>query len=266
MSSTTVPFWFENPNILFHPQYWYEFFPTGNAMSYAQQLNAISRLVVVLTLFFFLATHSVRSLVFGAITLAAIVLVYVLHGRKEGFVDAPAGSNLVDLEDSTDPIDYGRADAAFESDRTTRNSAALASLAEQGKPMPDTSKVFDVPTSTNPFSNVLVTDYTGNPHKKPAPPSYNKNIQKTIMANAKKMVEEANPDQPDIADKLFKDLGEQFVFEQSLRPFHSTSNTTIPNDQEAFADFCYGSMISCKEGNQFACARNMAARVGQVDA
>jgi hypothetical protein len=33
---------------------------------------------------------------------------------------------------------------------------------------------------------------------------------------------------------------------------------TIPNDQGAFAEFCYGSMISCKEGNNFACARNMS--------
>ena len=58
--------------------------------------------------------------------------------------------------------------------------------------------------------------------------------------------------------KLFKDLGDQYIFEQSLRPFNSTSSTTIPNDQGAFADFCYGSMVSCKEGNMFACARNLA--------
>ena len=55
-----------------------------------------------------------------------------------------------------------------------------------------------------------------------------------------------------------KDLGEQFVFEQSLRPFHSNPSTTIPNDQQGFAEFCYGSMVSCKEGNMFACARNLA--------
>jgi hypothetical protein len=48
------------------------------------------------------------------------------------------------------------------------------------------------------------------------------------------------------------------MFEQSLMPFNSNPNTTIPNDQQAFAEFCYGSMISCKEGNQFACARNLS--------
>ena len=50
-------------------------------------------------------------------------------------------------------------------------------------------------------------------------------------------------------------------FEQSLRQFTSNPGSTIPNDQGAFADFCYGSMVSCKEGNQFACARNLSRHI-----
>ena len=117
--------------------------------------------------------------------------------------------------------------------------------------------MFDEPTSENPFSNVMMSDYDYNPNKKPAPPAFNKNVNETILEEAKQLVVKSNPNQPDIADKLFKDLGEQYVFEQSLRPFHSNPSTTIPNDQQAFAEFCYGSMVSCKEGNPFACARNL---------
>ena len=40
--------------------------------------------------------------------------------------------------------------------------------------------------------------------------------------------------------------------------FYTTPNTTIPNDQNAFANYCYGDMISCKEGNPTACERNNA--------
>ena len=58
------------------------------------------------------------------------------------------------------------------------------------------------------------------------------------------------------AEKLFADLANEFEFEQSMRPFYSTASSTIPNDQKSFAEFCYGSMISCKEGNLFACARD----------
>jgi hypothetical protein len=117
---------------------------------------------------------------------------------------------------------------------------------------------FDESSSTNPFSNVLIPDYEFNPDKKPAPPCFNMNVNDEILKNAKQTVIELNSGQPDIADKLFRDLGEQYVFEQSLRPFYSTASTTIPNDQKAFAEFCYGSMISCKEGNPFACARNLS--------
>jgi hypothetical protein len=48
-----------------------------------------------------------------------------------------------------------------------------------------------------------------------------------------------------------------------MRNFYSTPNTTIPNDQKAFAEFCYGDMISCKEGNPIACAQ-WEPRLGSV--
>jgi hypothetical protein len=37
--------------------------------------------------------------------------------------------------------------------------------------------------------------------------------------------------------------------------FYTTPNTTIPNDQKGFAEFCFGDMISCKQGNEMACQR-----------
>ena len=132
----------------------------------------------------------------------------------------------------------------------------IALLSQNNIPIPENT--FTSPTTNNPFGNVLIPDYDYNSQKLPAPPSYNDNVNRDILSQAKRMVIESNPDQPDIADKLFKDLGDQFDFEQSLRPFNSNPSTTIPNDQAAFADFCYGSMVSCKEGNLFACARNLA--------
>lgn len=122
----------------------------------------------------------------------------------------------------------------------------------------DMMNVFQKPDSNNPFGNVLVTDYITNPQRKPAPPSFNENINLEIIEQAKEFVRKSNPDQPDITEKLFKDLGDEYIFEQSLRPFTSTASTTIPNDQESFSEFCYGSMVSCKEGNAFACAKNVA--------
>ena len=39
-----------------------------------------------------------------------------------------------------------------------------------------------------------------------------------------------------------------------MRNFYSMPSQ-IPNDQKAFADFCFGSMTSCKEGNTDACSK-----------
>jgi hypothetical protein len=227
-----VPFWSENPNILFDHKYIFEFFPI-DTMSYEQKLNAITRVVLLLTILGFVFSKNLRIIIIGIITIGVIYLMHYYHGiekdkveinkiAKEGFENGPAYDYL-----------------------TSKN-------------IPIRSDIFQEPDSSNPFSNVLMTDYDYNPNKKPAPPSFNENINKKILHDAKQFVSDANPDQPDIADKLFKDLGEQFVFEQSLRQFNSNPSTTIPNDQGAFAEFCYGSMISCKEGNNFACARNMS--------
>jgi len=115
-----------------------------------------------------------------------------------------------------------------------------------------------MPDSGNPLSNVLMTDYDYNPYKKPAAPSYNNDINDEILAKTKEFVANANPTQPDITDKLYRDLGDEMVFEQSMRQFYSNPSSTIPNDQNSFSEFCYGGMISCKEGNMFACAKNLS--------
>lgn len=228
----TVPFWGENPNILF--QNLSELFPT-NDMTYKQNLNAITRLVVLFALIGFFMTGSIRLLFILAITLGAIYFLWVFQTEKQG-----------------------KKKVRFSNDQENfqNKNPAKAFLEQTGEKMPGPD-TFLPPTSTNPFGNTLMTDYDYNPNKKPAPPSFNANINEDILNKSKQFVVEANPGQPDIADKLFHDLGEQLIFEQSMRPFYSTASTTIPNDQTSFAEFCYGSMVSCKEGNKFACARNL---------
>jgi len=222
-----IPFWGTNPNVLFQSEYILEFFPIED-MTYEQKLNALTRSIIVLTIIGFVLSRSFRLVFISAITLLAIFLLHYYQQRE-----SDKDKKIIEehFENQADEV-----------------------IAKYGI---SKENVFDKPSSTNPFSNVLITDYEYNPNKKPAPPSFNQNINKSILEEAKQLVSELNPDQPDISDKLFKDLGEQFVFEQSLRQFTSNPSTVIPNDQTGFAEFAYGSMISCKEGNLFACARNL---------
>lgn len=230
-SLSKTPFWIENPNILFELNKITEIYPIPE-MDYNRKLNAITRLVILVSILVFAFTRSVRALLFSAITIGAIYLVYI-HDKKEQAKEK-AKEGFSDIVKDT---------LASDDDLTIPN------------------QVFQAPDPSNPFSNVLISDYDYNVNKKPAPPTFNKNVSGDVLAQAKQLVIEANGDQPEVVDKLFKDLGEQYVFEQSLRPFYSNPSTTIPNDQQAFAEFCYGSMVSCKEGNKFACARNLARHI-----
>jgi len=223
-----VSFWSENPNILFSPKYIMELFPTSD-MTYNQKMNAVTRCIIIASFIIFSISPNVRTLLVIILTIAGI---FGVHHYKIREMDHDKRLAKEGYENITDKI-----------------------LEEHGGVRDPT--VFDEPTSSNPFGNVLLSDYEDNVDKKPAPPAFNDQVNDTILEKAKTMVSELNPDQPDIADKLFKDLGEQYVFEQSLRPFSSNPNTTIVNDQKGFADFCYGSMTSCKEGNMFSCARNL---------
>ena len=242
---SSVKFWSEDPNILLKSEYMLEFFPTEN-MTYEQKLNAITRLIIVMTVVGFVVSQNIRLLVVSVITLTAIYLYYVYQKKemlkKEGKKVKFENFDTSPSEPSGPPGLSGPVTAAL--NKTGSNI--------------DPSQVFEPPSAQNPFSNVLMSDYDYNPNRKPAAPSFNENINHDILGQAKQLVKNANPDQPDIADKLFKDLGDQLYFEQSLRPFNSNPSTTIPNDQGAFADFCFGGFISAKEGNSFALARNLA--------
>ena len=111
---------------------------------------------------------------------------------------------------------------------------------------------FTTPTKQNPMMNVLMTDYADNPQRKMAAPSYNKRIAEKINDKSIKR------------NKLYQDLGDNLAFEHQMRNFHSMPNTTIPNNQRGFAEFCYGNMPSCKGGDDEQCNKSMRKIGGQI--
>ncbi len=112
-------------------------------------------------------------------------------------------------------------------------------------------KQFTKPTKTNPLMNVLLTDIKDQPNRPPAAPAYNERISEEINKSAQN-----DP-------RLYQDLGDNLAFEHSMRNFHAMPNTQIPNNQKNFADFCYGNMASCKDGDVEQCSKNMR-KLGNV--
>jgi|TARA_B100000900_G_C20584698_1_gene719008 Ca2+/Na+ antiporter len=245
-----VLFWYEDPNILLNQKYIFEFFPTEH-MGYKQQLNAITRTIIILTVLLMLITPNFRILLVSLITIVMIYLMYYFRNKEE----IKEGLEELEMNDSRgnpEPYNEDELEQLEVNDRTiSSNGNPTDELIDR-----EMTGVFAEVNSENPLNNVMINDYNDSAGKKPAPPSSSKNTQNNLLESAKKLVQEINNEQPNITDKLFHDLGEKINLEHSMRPYYSNPSTTIPNDQTAFANFCYGNMTSCKENNPFACAKN----------
>ena len=108
-------------------------------------------------------------------------------------------------------------------------------------------KEFTMPTKKNPVMNVLMNEYKESPNRKPAAPAYNDEVHEEINEKAKTQDK-----------RLYKNLGDNLSFENSMRNFYAMPNTQIPNNQKDFALFCYGNMPSCKDGDALQCSKNNA--------
>ena len=71
----TSTFWSNDPTILLNKNYILQLWPTAT-FSYEEKLNAISRLVIVLSILGYILTTSKKFLFIGLITLGAIYFLY----------------------------------------------------------------------------------------------------------------------------------------------------------------------------------------------
>ena len=220
-------FWINEPSVLFEKSEIMHIWPTPN-MSSAQKLNAITRLVIILTLLGYAYSRRLAILITGVVTLGILVLLFLIQKKKS--------NNLQNTE-----IKEG-----FENNELNQINKGLT--------IPPIK--FTMPKENNPLMNVLLPEIQYDPTRPPAAPSFNKEVEEDINKKTIDFVGEQFDNDERIKKLLFADLADNMEFTFSMRNFNSTPATTIPNDQGAFAQFCYGDMISCKEGNALACERN----------
>ena len=225
----TIQFWTNDPTVLFNKEYIFELWPTSE-MCYEQKLNAITRLIILITILGYVSTMSQRILVIGFLTLAVIFVLFKMRKQKltsamiqEGFGDNISPSVLKQKPKSiTNPVTL----------ETVLNDE------------------FKEGNKRNPFSNVLLTQINDDPERKSAPPSFNVDVDEDITKNIKRTVQMLNPGIKNTNKQLYPDLWQNFLLDDSNRVFYSTANTKItPGDQGAFGKFLYGEMPSSKESN-----------------
>ena len=205
-----VEFWLNDPNVLLNKESITEIFPNKN-FSLAQKLNAITRLILILTILGYFITKSIKILVSAAVTLVVLVILYKTK-VKEDF------SN------------FSKQDQVYYAKKNNENYV---------------KKNFTTPTKKNPAMNILMDEYKYNPDREPAAPIYNDQIKQEVNEKAKNE-----------NTKLYRNLGDNILYENSMHNFYTMPNTKIPNDQKEFALFCYGNMPSCKEGDSLQCEKN----------
>lgn len=214
-------FWLDDFNILFEEKNLYNLWPRED-MTRTQKLNAITRLVILFTLFGSIFFQNSRIFVTGIITILFIIATkYILDNKYN--------SNLKEekaiFEKFSNEITYQRLKHNFSN-----------------------------PTQQNPIMNTLLPEIVSNPKKLPAAPSYNTAVKEEINNSVKEMVL-TNIGDKNLEDKLFDNLGNNIpnTLDNSMRQFYTTANTQIPNNQKSFANFCYGNMAKCKDGEVEKC-------------
>lgn len=225
----TIQFWSNDPTLLFNKEYIFELWPT-NQMCYEQKLNAISRLIILITILGFISTMSTRVLIVGGLTLITIFILFSMRKTKitkemvkEGF-----------------KVEGNEVTGMFDKSKEIINPITLQSFLKSE---------FKEGTKKNPFSNVLLTQIMDDPDRKAAPPSFNVDVEEDITNNVKKAVQMINPGIKNTNKQLYDSLWDKFELDQSNRIFYSTPNTRVSNDQTAYAEFLYGTMPSGKESN-----------------
>ena len=189
-------------------------------MTREQKLNAITRLVILLTLTGFLATNNYKILITGIVSIVFLVFTYKILNNN---------NNLT---------------------QKIKESFSNETIYETVK------HNFTNPTTANPIMNILLPEIQDNPNRLQAAPSYNKAVEKAINKETQDFIVTNFNNDETIRKKLFDDRGDKVDFECSMRQFYSTANTRVPNNQNEFARFCYGNMASCKDGDVEMCLRN----------
>lgn len=223
----TTPFWSNDPTIIFNKESILQLWPTQQ-MTFEAKLNAISRIIIVMTLLGFLFTRNINIIIIGIVTLAIIFTLYKL--RKQNLVSSLIKKEGFTVNSSTQPVPLSQ-------NQMTTNPVTLETVLRSN---------FHPTTKKNPFGNVLLTDIMDTPNRLAAAPSFNPDVYDDIDSAVKKQTQMLYPGIINTSKQLYGDLKDNYDLDNSMMRFYSTANTRICNDQGAYGEWLYGNMPSGK--------------------
>ena len=223
----TTPFWSNDPKILFNKESILQVWPTQQ-MTFEAKLNAISRIIIGMSLLGFIFTRNWNLIIIGIVTLAIIFTLYKL--RKQSIVSSLVKKEGFSVNPSMQPS--GLSPSPMLTDPVTLKSVLRSN--------------FHPTTKKNPFGNVLLTDINDEPNRLAAAPSFNPDVYDDIDKAVKKQTQMLNPGIINTNKQLYGDLKDNYDLDNSMMQFYSMPNTRVANDANAYAKWLYGNMPSGK--------------------
>jgi hypothetical protein len=231
--------WLESPEVYIMNYGYFNFIP-NKEMNRTEQINAIT--LFLLYVLFFSHLLNLNTKILDVVIIVLIILLVLLHyGYYSKIEPSKTTSKYIDNEvsirtgiyDSNNELKLGK----FYSHKKNKTEDVDRSFEEMQKYLKATQRK---PTSDNPLMNPILTDF--NTENIPsASNSDDEDIQNEIKTSFNK--------------DLFRDMNDLFDRKNSERIFYTVPGGSVPNDQDAFAKWCYSSPPTCQEGNGIACLR-----------
>lgn len=236
--NNNTKFWLESPAVYIMNNGYFKFIPTRE-MNKTEQINALT--LLLLYILFLSHILNVNSRILDVIIIVLILVMVLLHygyySKMEGINKNVEEDNEVTIRtgiyDSENNLKLGK----FYSHKKNKTEDVDRSFEKMQKYLKANERK---PTSNNPLMNPILTDF-----------------------NTENIPTASNADDEDIQNEiknsfnkdLFRDLNDLYDRKSSERVFYTVPGGSVPNDQDAFAKWCYSTPPTCQEGNGLACLR-----------
>jgi hypothetical protein len=240
--------WYNNPRTIIDKDKIIQFFPM-NYMSYNEKINSLVRLAIIVSLILTILKKDYRYLYIILITL--IFTYYFNNSINKNNSDKNIVQHTMNYNEEQDYKNYIDNILNKNKDYGDPKATPTPPYLENNSDKTNLIEAFDnygsapvpndegkgpcnkpSPSNDNPFMNINLI--TSNRTQNAAPLSYNKPELKELID------EKFNHD-------LFRDVSSVFGKRNSQRQFYTVPSTTIPNNQTAFAKWCYNTGSTCKE-------------------
>lgn len=228
--------WVEQPSVFLKNKGYLNFLP-NRTMSVTEQINSLTLFLIYILLILFILEINTNMSVGIIVTLIIVMLILHYSYYSKSSTKEKYDGEDIDIESGSYDSDNTLRSGRFYSIKKNKNPSMDISFEKMQKYLKANQRK---PTPDNPFMNPLLTDY--NTENIPQPSNVDdEDIQTEMKLNFNK--------------DLFRDNDDLFDRKNSERIFYTVPGGSIPNDQDAFARWCYGNSETCKNDTR-SCYKN----------